>query len=73
MTPPRSTERRTQTGFGPLKETAWGARPRTVSPAALLGDRLNSRRPAPIYMRGGGPTARGWNREVPLPWGIFHY
>lgn len=41
MTPPHSTGRRTQTALSPMKEVAWGARPRTVSAAALLGDRLN--------------------------------
>ena len=56
MTPPRSTVVRTQTALGPVKEVAWGARPRTVTPAALLGDRLNNRRPAPICMGGSdGP------------------
>ena len=50
--------------LGPMKEAAWGARPRTVKMAALLGVRLNDRRPAPICMGGcaaqgvglGGPT-----------------
>ena len=65
MTLPHSTRRRTQTRLDPVKEVAWGARPRTVKMAALLSVRLNDRRPAPICM--GGPTARGWNREVPLP------
>ena len=40
-----------------MKEVAWGARPRTVSPAVLLGDRLNSRRPAPICMGRSTPGA----------------
>ena len=52
MTHPRSTVVRTQTTLGPVKEAAWGARPRTVTPAALLGDRLNSRRSAPICVGG---------------------
>ena len=30
--------------------------------AALLGVRLNDRRPVPICM--GGPIARGWNRVI---------
>ena len=55
MTSPRSTVVRTQTPLGPMKETAWGARPRTVTPAALLGDRLNTvlYSAASTYMRGG--------------------
>ena len=40
-----------------MKATAWGARPRTVTPAALLGDRLNNRRPAPICMGRSTPGA----------------
>ena len=35
-----------------MKEAAWGARPRTVKMAALLGVRLNDRRPAPICIWG---------------------
>ena len=50
----------------PLKEAAWGARPRTVRAAALLGVRLYDRRPAPICVGGvyrprlelGGPLSR---------------
>ena len=58
MTHPHSTERRSHPdGLDPVKEVAWGARPRTVTPAALLGDRLNSRRPAPICMGRSTPGA----------------
>ena len=56
-----------------MKEAAWGARPRTVTAAALLGDRLNNRRPAPICMgvsdgpglELGGPTPVGQPRGYP--------
>ena len=49
----------------PLKEAAWGARPRTVRAAALLGVRLNDRRPAPICM--GGCAAQGVGLGGPSP------
>ena len=65
MNPPHSTRRRTQTRLDPLKEAAWGARPRTVSQAALLGVRLNDRRPAPICM--GGCAAQGVGLGGPSP------
>ena len=48
-----------------MKEAAWGARPRTVSQAALLGVRLNDRRPAPICM--GGCAAQGVGLGGPSP------
>ena len=50
MNPPHSTGLRTQTRLDPVKEAAWGVRPRTVSAAALLGVRLNDRRPAALNM-----------------------
>ena len=66
MNPPHSTGLRTQTCLDPMKEAAWGARPRTVRAAALLGVRLYDRRPAPICVGGvyrprlelGGPLSR---------------
>ena len=48
-----------------MKEEAWGARPRTVKMAALLGVRLNDRRPAPICM--GGCAAQGVGLGGPSP------
>ena len=51
--------------LGPMKEAAWGARPRTVKMAALLGVRLNDRRPAPICM--GGCAAQGVGLGGPSP------
>ena len=65
MNPPHSTGLRTQTCLDPVKEAAWGARPRTVSQAALLGVRLNDRRPAPICM--GGCAAQGMGLGGPSP------
>ena len=65
MNPPHSTGLRTQTCLDPVKEAAWGARPRTVSAAALLGVRLYDRRPAPICM--GGCAAQGMGLGGPSP------
>ena len=65
MNPPHSTGLRTQTCLDPMKEVAWGARPRTVRAAALLGVRLNDRRPAPICM--GGCAAQGVGLGGPSP------
>ena len=48
-----------------MKEEAWGAHPRVVSAAALLGVRLNNRRPAPICM--GGCAAQGVGLGGPSP------
>ena len=48
-----------------MKEAAWGARPRTVRAAALLGVRLYDRRPAPICM--GGCAAQGVGLGGPSP------
>ena len=77
MTPPTLYRTTHPDVRDPMKAAAWGARPRTVSPAVLLGDRLNSRRPAPICMGRsdgpglelGGPTPVGQPRgyaTVPL-------
>ena len=65
MNPPHSTGLRTQTCLDPMKEAAWGARPRTVRAAALLGVRLYDRRPAPICM--GGCAAQGVGLGGPSP------
>ena len=71
MTLPHSTGRRTQAALDPVKEEAWGARPRTVSAAALLGVRLNSRRPAPTaYSDVILCVSSGWGALRPAPAGV---